>query len=203
MIGILLSSLIGRCGTHRSASIPSLWIKCEGTGFLARWRATWYYPVDYAEADLPAEKEETSPYSRVPRTHSYRERSQAPPTPPPQGSLEAYCLMIPRKLRLPRAHFASATSGIRSVSPHFSLTVRKTAVSGGCAAVISKKVAKRATDRHLLKRRIFAVMLPWCDTSRSLVVYARAGSPSLPFSVLKRELTELLERAVGEARPSR
>ncbi|HEX2792299.1 MAG TPA: ribonuclease P protein component [Candidatus Paceibacterota bacterium] len=111
--------------------------------------------------------------------------------------------MIPRRLRLPRAHFASATSGIRSVSPHFSLTVRKTSVSGGCAAVISKKVAKRAVDRHLLKRRIFSVMRPWCDPARSIIVYARAGSGALPFSALKRELAELLTRAVGEAGASR
>ncbi|KND46879.1 MAG: ribonuclease P protein component [Parcubacteria bacterium C7867-004] len=108
--------------------------------------------------------------------------------------------MLPRKLRLTRAHFALHGSEKRVVSPHFSVSVRPTAVSGGCAAVISKKVAKLSVTRHKLKRRILAVMGPWCGESRSLVVYARPGSAELGFDELSQELEGLLVRALGQIR---
>lgn len=104
--------------------------------------------------------------------------------------------MIPRKLRLSRAQFAPATQGKRAISAHFSVSYRPLE-GGGCAAVVSKKVAKRSVDRHALKRRINAVLLPWCSPTRSLIVYARAGSLTLSSAQLAEELNELLGRAVG------
>lgn len=65
------------------------------------------------------------------------------------------------------------------------------------AAVISKKVAKKSVDRHLLKRRILEILRPQVSSSRSLIVYARAGASTLPFQALKQELTELIKRAIG------
>lgn len=104
--------------------------------------------------------------------------------------------MLPRRLRLGRAEFAEAATGRRAQSAHFSVTVRKNTEKGGSAAVISKKVAKKSVDRHLLKRRILEVLRPYTNSSRSIVVFARAGSPSLPFKALKEELTALLKGAV-------
>jgi len=60
------------------------------------------------------------------------------------------------------------------------------------AVVVSKKVAQRAVDRHLLKRRILSVLARHSYPHTALVVFAKAGSPALPFPILKKELEELL-----------
>lgn len=106
--------------------------------------------------------------------------------------------MLPRRLRISRDHFSDAGTGEKAHSTHFSI-VWKAAASGGCAAVVSKKVARRSVDRHLLKRRMLAVMKPWCSPKRSLIVYARGGATSLPYRVLAEELSLLLSRAAKVA----
>lgn len=105
--------------------------------------------------------------------------------------------MIPRNMRLTRAHFAPSGPEKRLASPHFSLSVRETPEKGGCAVVISKKVSKSSVGRHLLKRRALSVMLPFCSPARVLIVYARPGAVSLDYPALSKELGELLERALG------
>lgn len=99
-------------------------------------------------------------------------------------------------MRLSRAHFAPSGPEKRLASPHFSLSIRD-AAPGGCAVVVSKKVAKFAVTRHLLKRRVLVVLRPWCASGQALVVYARPGAQALPFKELETELTSLLARAQG------
>lgn len=84
---------------------------------------------------------------------------------------------------------------MRAASPHFSVSVRVGA--SGSAAIISKKTEKTSVGRHRLKRRILAVIAPWCSDTRSVVVYARAGSSSLPYKLLQAELSDLLEKLLG------
>ena len=108
--------------------------------------------------------------------------------------------MIPRMMRLSRAHFAPTGPEKRLVSSHFSLSLRLNQTEGGCAVVVSKKVARLSVSRHLLKRRVLSIIRPWCTKDRALVLYARPGSQALPFSVLKEELEELLARALPEVR---
>lgn len=105
--------------------------------------------------------------------------------------------MLPRNMRLSRAHFAPSGPEKRLASPHFSVSIRNTSGPGGCAVVVSKKVARFAVSRHLLKRRVLVVVRPWCKRSVALVVYARPGAPTLPFGVLQEELSSLLARALG------
>jgi ribonuclease P protein component len=105
--------------------------------------------------------------------------------------------MPPKRLRLSREEFAAAATGRRATSAHFSVTVRKTKQTGGIAAVISKKVAKKSVDRHLLKRRILEILRPHTSPDHALIIYARAGAPALPFQALKQELSELVTRAIG------
>ncbi len=81
------------------------------------------------------------------------------------------------------------------MSPHFSVSVR---MGGpGSAAIISKKTEKTSVGRHRLKRRILSVMAPWCSESRSVTVYARAGSSALPYQLLRAELRGLIEKLLG------
>ncbi|MGE5540841.1 MAG: ribonuclease P protein component [Bacillota bacterium] len=98
--------------------------------------------------------------------------------------------MLPKAKRLTRASFAPLAAGKRAVSAHFSITWLPSD-EGRCAAVVSKKVAKKAVDRHTLKRRIIDAITPHAVQGRSFVVYARAGSPSLPYRILKQELDTL------------
>jgi ribonuclease P protein component len=102
--------------------------------------------------------------------------------------------MLPRRLRLSRASFATSKGGVRLTSPHFSVSLARTANSGGCAAIISKKVARLAVTRHRLKRRILVVLRPWCKKEYALTVFAKTGCASLPFQTLKEELSVLLGR---------
>ena len=104
--------------------------------------------------------------------------------------------MLPRRLRLTRRTFPVAT-GARAASTHFSLTAGPAAPGhGGCAVVVSKKVARLSVARHLLKRRMLAVMRPWCNADQSLVAYARSGAPLLPYKELASELSALLTKTL-------
>lgn len=104
--------------------------------------------------------------------------------------------MIPRSMRLSRAHFAPSGPETRAASSHFSLSVREAPQNGGCATVISKKVAKLSVSRHLLKRRMLSVMKPYCTKDRAVIVYARPGAAALPYPALAAELSELLARTL-------
>lgn len=100
--------------------------------------------------------------------------------------------MLPRHLRLPREAFENTPGMRRAVSSHLSLSYLDGAEIGGCAVVVSKKVARLAVSRHLIKRRIKAVLKEWCIPGRIIVVHARSGIAPVPFAALKEELDALL-----------
>lgn len=103
--------------------------------------------------------------------------------------------MIPRHLRLSRHDFenlADKRNLKRISSPHFSLSFDQTPGTGGCAVVVSKKIEKSSVGRHLLKRRVRAVLKEFCTKDITLVVYAGQHSPSLTFDQLSTELTALI-----------
>ena len=111
--------------------------------------------------------------------------------------------MFERSLRLSRqaiTTISSSPSAKRATSEHFSVVYMPTdSAAGGCAVVVSKKVTKTSVGRHLLKRRVRAALADWCRPSYALIVYARAGSATLPYSVIADELSNLLPR-VGASR---
>lgn len=109
--------------------------------------------------------------------------------------------MLKRGLRLKRSTFPAVGVGARTKSEHFSIVSGTSKSSSGCAVVVSKKVAKKSVDRHLLKRRVQAVMAPFCKKGRFIVVYAKNGSEKLNFQTLKKELVTLLtqiERSMAQ-----
>ena len=152
----------------------------------------------HAKAHLSAQKEEARPHSRVPCSLRYPNRTCGSSPSPPQRSRKAHCLMIPKEMRLSRAHFAPSGPEIRVVSTHFSLSLRKSPGQGGCAVIVSKKVGKLSVSRHLLKRRTQSVIKDSCSEDRALIVYARPGATTLPYQELKKELSELLTRALSK-----
>ncbi len=99
------------------------------------------------------------------------------------------------RLALSRADFSHVTADVkarRAASTYFSAVGSRTGV--GCAVVVSKKVAKSAVGRHLLKRRVREALGPWYSNSYALIVYARPGSASLPYAEITAELNALLPR---------
>ena len=86
---------------------------------------------------------------------------------------------------------------MRAVSPHFSVSIRLG--QAGAGVVVSKKTEKTSVGRHRLKRRVLSVLRPWCSPNHSITVYARAGSSSLPFSVVEEEVITLLTKLLGHA----
>ena len=99
--------------------------------------------------------------------------------------------MLPRSLRLSRREFPDTRGLKRASSDHFSISYGESP-KGGAAVVISKKVARLAVSRHLLKRRIMSVIRPYMHEKLALVVHTRPGAASIPFPELKDELNSLL-----------
>jgi ribonuclease P protein component len=109
--------------------------------------------------------------------------------------------MLPRARRLPRAGFAALSRARRLDSPHFkvawSLGVR------GCAVVVPKKVAPRAVDRNLLKRRVLALVAARYRDGGALVVFAKPGSRGLSMNSIRQELEPLFATLTRTHSPRR
>ncbi|MDB5190015.1 MAG: Ribonuclease protein component [Parcubacteria group bacterium] len=102
--------------------------------------------------------------------------------------------MLPRPLRLTRQGFSN-TRGLKRVhSAHFSLSYgnAETEGLGGSGVIVPKKVVKGSVDRHLLKRRLRAFLLPYSTPSRIFIVSARAKADTLSYKDLEHELSVLI-----------
>lgn len=98
--------------------------------------------------------------------------------------------MFPRRRRVSRGDFKAALAGRRLSSPNFSAIVPHHA--SGYAVVLGKQVSRLSTERHLVKRRVLAV-LESLDLPLGLIVFPKASATRLSFGDLKAELTKLLE----------
>jgi ribonuclease P protein component len=113
---------------------------------------------------------------------------------------------MPKHQRLSRADFASisAARSRRFFGTYFSLSVGPLpsgAVAQGpkCACVVSKKVAKNATDRNLIKRRcreacrtVLAIGKHGLQNHASLVFYAKKEAKGAPFKEIEKDVMNLL-----------
>lgn len=168
---------------------------------LALGLSTWYYPVHIC-LSAPTSRRSASAHER---TDSVREPLLLRDGPfscaAAARDARSSRSNMKHKMRLTRAHFATPTPPVpekRLASANFSLSLRVVEAHGGCAAVVSKKVAKLSVSRHLLKRRMLSVMRPWCSPTRALVIYTRPGAAALDFAALERELIDLLTRALPQ-----
>lgn len=99
--------------------------------------------------------------------------------------------MLPKENRLKREDFNTLKGGKRIVTEHFSCTSHPSPVLK-VAVVISKKVAKRAVDRHLLKRRIHSVIHKKSPLAAVYNIYVRKNSPALTYAQIEEEIGALL-----------
>ncbi len=106
--------------------------------------------------------------------------------------------MLSKRRRLTRHLFPTDhRQGYVFHAPHLSLRVtRGTATTARMSVVVSKKTAKRAVDRHLIKRRVYESIATFEKESTlasgSYVFFAKKDAHSVPFKELNKEVTELL-----------
>jgi ribonuclease P protein component len=63
---------------------------------------------------------------------------------------------------------------------------------GGSGVIVPKKAVKGSVVRHLLKRRLRALLLPYSSPSRIFIVSARAKADTLSYTELEHELSTLI-----------
>ncbi|MBU0749892.1 ribonuclease P protein component [Patescibacteria group bacterium] len=103
--------------------------------------------------------------------------------------------MLPRHSRLSREGFDALMRARKTSSSHFAIAHQENSLYSGCGVVVSKKVARLAVSRHLIKRRIYSILKPFCTETRALAVFVRPGAKDLSFSEIEEELTALLKEA--------
>jgi ribonuclease P protein component len=107
--------------------------------------------------------------------------------------------MLAKKERLTRNEFDRFfSSGKRHHSPFFQLIVAPSDAFHG-AAVVGKKVAKRAVDRNRIRRQLYGVLYAFRRRSPLpcvLIVIAKPPSASLPRKERADALRELLLEAL-------
>lgn len=106
--------------------------------------------------------------------------------------------MFPRPLRLTRKAFAENRGLERSQSSHFHISYKEPVQSGGSLIVVPKKIVKSAVGRHLLKRRLKAIVRPWSTPNRVLVISTRKGVQDLSYDQLSSELSSALQAILAK-----
>ncbi|MDD5050589.1 MAG: ribonuclease P protein component [Candidatus Pacebacteria bacterium] len=109
--------------------------------------------------------------------------------------------MLTRKQRISRVIFADVLKkGAWYHSPH--LTLRVLALSSQLksrfAVSVSKKVARKAVTRNLLKRRLFSVLQSVLEETRpdsNGIFFFKKGGAEISFKVLKGECLFLLKKS--------
>ena len=106
--------------------------------------------------------------------------------------------MLPKKKRIPRQDFSEIISrGKRYHSPHFFLYTLPASISKFSFSV-SKKVATHAVDRNKLRRRGYSVISKHTEDIKTGVLCFfsfKKGSTTISFSVLEKEIVDLLKSA--------
>lgn len=106
--------------------------------------------------------------------------------------------MLPKRRRITRQNFpANPRGGAVMHSPHFSLRMTPAgATPYRVSVVVSKKVAARSVDRHLVKRRVYESVARSEEISPGVYVFfAKKDAHTISFRELHGEITKLLSDA--------
>lgn len=109
--------------------------------------------------------------------------------------------MLPIKNRVKKESFSKIMKeGVFVLSEHFSLRLldRKDAKPSLFALVVPNKVQKTSVGRHLLKRKMSAVVekvFPNLKTGYSVIIFAKKDIARSPFGEMEKEILGLLKKA--------
>lgn len=108
--------------------------------------------------------------------------------------------MPPKKHRLSRRLFDELhRTGTRVRGPTLTLLYTH-APQAGYAVVVSKKTARKAHMRRLVRRRVYHALMecaPALEASRHIAVFVSPAGATLPYHALRDELGELIKRISG------
>ncbi len=111
--------------------------------------------------------------------------------------------MLPKNTRFDRTSFArTLRAGRRIHTPLLSL-VHVTTPDFRVAAVVSKKVAKRAVVRNQLRRRLYVAITRLAPPHGHYILIAKPGATELSYTELEVALARALAAAVGVSRTTR
>ncbi|MEK7608544.1 MAG: ribonuclease P protein component [Patescibacteria group bacterium] len=104
--------------------------------------------------------------------------------------------MLPRIRRTPLDSSFFETIHGGASSKNLKLLFKRTEKTPGrLGVVVSKEAAKRAVDRHRLKRQVVALFDPEDMLGLDVCVIAKKGATSLSFAALKEEVYALFGEA--------
>lgn len=105
--------------------------------------------------------------------------------------------MLPKEKRLKRKEFSAflASPSRNKSSKFFSLRAVFGSEKKQFSIVVSKKVAKNATDRNLLKRRFYEVIKKIEDqfSFGRYVFFVKSPAREASFSEIKEEITKMIQ----------
>ncbi len=111
---------------------------------------------------------------------------------------------MPKGTRLSRNDFKQFSRTSRRIAGrYFTLVVSFGATGSGpkAACVVTKKIAARAVDRNLIKRRARAALhKALCDVKDPLMLafYAKKEARDAPFPSISEDVQNLIMRAIGK-----
>lgn len=114
--------------------------------------------------------------------------------------------MLKRKQRLSKRQFDTFfRTGKRLHTPLFQVIYAKTEDFHG-AAVVGKKVHKRAVDRNRLRRRVYNILYRLSqdrDLKGVYIIIAKPPAANVNFTAIKQAITALLDEAETKNSPGR
>ena len=115
--------------------------------------------------------------------------------------------MLPKQNRLRSSDFKKLRGASVFHSPHFFIRIVRSVEAGKgrqltahslgrAAAVVSTAVAKKAVERNLLRRRIYAILRthPALLLNGITIIQAKKGAAALSFKEVQSELSALFAR---------
>ncbi len=106
--------------------------------------------------------------------------------------LQYYLYMLKKEQKLNRAEFANLLKKGKHIHCESAIIVYLNESNTKCGVTVSKKVAKKAVDRNLLRRRIYEII----QKNKSLIqkrhisVLAKVDSAQLSYAELKNTIRE-------------
>jgi len=106
---------------------------------------------------------------------------------------------MPKKNRLSGAEIRSVRSPRRFHGGLFSLSVSPAETAAGFACVVSKKVAVKAVDRNLIKRRVRAAIYGSLKQAQpgSYMFHAKKQAKDASYIEIEQDVRTLMEHARG------
>lgn len=102
--------------------------------------------------------------------------------------------MLARAYRLPLTRFFAGRKGRKTViGPLSAYRIPNELFHGRLGVIVKKEHVDRATERHLLRRRIISLASPTLFPGEDVCIVAGKGTETLSFAALRKAVYALLQ----------